>query len=76
MARDGRKGDYKEVDRQLGEPIRSLIGRGLAEGVLREDLSEDELIVLFRSLVEAAAHLISNVHVGMERAAAIASSDF
>jgi hypothetical protein len=39
-------------------------------------LSEDELIVLFGSPVQAAAHLVSEVHAGSERAAAIASAAF
>ncbi len=70
------KGDYTAVDRQIGDPIRTLIRRGLDEGLLRDDLSEDELIVLFGSLVQAAAHFVSENHMGIERAAAIASSAF
>lgn len=70
------KGDYIAVDRQLGGPIRTLMRRGLDQGLLRDDLSEDELIVLFGSLVQAAAHFVSEHHVGIERAAAIASSAF
>ncbi len=70
------RGDYKAVDSLLGGPVRTLVRRGLDEGLLRDDLSEDELIVLFGSLVQAAAHFVSEDRMGIERAAAIASSAF
>jgi TetR/AcrR family transcriptional repressor of mexCD-oprJ operon len=68
--------DKGKAEPRLGDPIRSLLRRGLAEGSVREDLSEDEMTVVLSALVQAASHLVSQGQAGLERAATIASSVF
>jgi TetR/AcrR family transcriptional regulator, mexCD-oprJ operon repressor len=65
----------RKPDPRLGDPIQALLSRGIAEGLLRDDLTEDELTAVLGALIQAAAHLASQGH-GVERAATIASSVF
>ena len=69
------------VDKRKGEalldgPIRALLRRGRAEGAVREDLSETEMLSVLQGLVQAASRLVSRGEAGVERAATIASSVF
>ena len=63
-------------DEQLRAPIRSLLRRGLDDGTLRHDLSVEELIYLFGSLLKAAARLAAQDLAGVEKAAALVTSVF
>lgn len=68
--------DKGKAEPRLGGPIRTLLRKGIAEGAVREDLSEDEMAIVLGSLVQAASHLVSQGQAGIERAATIASSVF
>lgn len=59
-----------DLDRRLGDPIRALLERGAAEGVLREDLPVETLFALFTGLLAQAVRLTAGDGLGPERAAA------
>lgn len=68
--------EHGPVDVRLGNPLRSLFRRGIADGTLRRDWSEEEMGRLFAGLLLAAAKMTADDHVGVERAAAMVSSLF
>jgi AcrR family transcriptional regulator len=65
-----------ELEERLAAPLRTLFRRGVADGALRGDLSEEELGRLFGGLLQAAVQMTAQGAVGAERAAAMVSSVF
>jgi TetR/AcrR family transcriptional regulator, mexCD-oprJ operon repressor len=68
--------DKGKAEPRLGGPIRALLRKGITEGTVRQDLSEDEMVIILGALVQAASYLVSQGQAGTERAATIASSVF
>jgi TetR/AcrR family transcriptional repressor of mexCD-oprJ operon len=69
--------DYAgDAEQQIGTMIKSLLRRGIDDGTLRRDLTVDELAVTLGSLLQAAAHMTAGHQVGVEKAAALATSVF
>ena len=71
LARVGDKTDEQEaeINRLLGRPIRDLLERGAAEGVLRDDVAPGVLFALFTGLLQQALHLVAAGELGAEPAA-------
>ena len=65
-----------EVEERVGTPIRTLLRRGMADGTLRADWSEEEQSQIFGGLLHAAGRLTAQGGVGVERAAAMVSGVF
>jgi len=65
-----------DVEERVGTPLRLLFRRGMADGTLRDDWSEEELSQVFGGLLHAAGHLTAQGGVGVERAAAMVSGVF
>ncbi|MCD0446606.1 TetR/AcrR family transcriptional regulator [Glycomyces sp. A-F 0318] len=59
-----------DLHRRLGDPVRALLERGVAEGVLRDDLPVETLFALFTGLLTQAVRLAARDGLGPERAAA------
>jgi AcrR family transcriptional regulator len=62
--------DHEEIDRLLGDPIRAVFSRGVAEGVLRADIPPNRLARFFGGLLGAAVHLTAEDDLGVEDACA------
>lgn len=69
--------DRNKVDpRQLIEPVHALLRRGVAEGVLRDDLTTETLWGMLEGLLDAASERVTEDHTGIEQASADAVSVF
>jgi AcrR family transcriptional regulator len=68
--------DPTEVDREIGEPLRALFRRGVAEGVLCADLTTEELVAAFVALLEAAITMSTTGGSGAERASTVVTRIF
>jgi TetR/AcrR family transcriptional regulator, mexCD-oprJ operon repressor len=66
----------EETDRQVGEPIRALLRRGITDGTLRQDLSPEVLAALLRGLVEQSVFLVMHKELGVEQASDAVASVF
>src|SRR5216683_1251575 len=64
------------VEQQIKTRLQTLLRRGIDDGTFRGDLSADELLFLFGSLLEAAARLAAEHQAGVEKAAALVTSVF
>jgi TetR/AcrR family transcriptional repressor of mexCD-oprJ operon len=62
--------DEAEADRQLAEPVRELLRRGVADGTIRQDLPTEVLFELFSALLERSLLLVMRRELGPEQAAA------
>ena len=62
--------------KRLEAPMRAVTERGIAAGVLRQDLSTDVLLELFGATIMGAIKLKQHLQVGIEEASAAASSLF
>jgi len=60
--------DQAELDEKLGEPVRELLRRGIADGTLRADIPVPVLFDLFTGLLERALHLVVREELGVEQA--------
>ncbi|HVA05016.1 MAG TPA: TetR/AcrR family transcriptional regulator [Acidimicrobiales bacterium] len=76
LAHEAKHVEPDEVEERLAAPLQALFRRGIADGTLRGDLSEEELGRLFGGLLQAAVQMTAQGAVGPERAAAMASSVF
>jgi TetR/AcrR family transcriptional repressor of mexCD-oprJ operon len=65
--------DKEDVDRRIGEPIRSVIRRGMEDGTLRSDLPLEVLSNLFGGLIIGAFRTLPYLENGVERASAVAT---
>jgi TetR/AcrR family transcriptional repressor of mexCD-oprJ operon len=73
---DPRHIDREEIDRRIGEPIRSTLRRGVADETLRSDLSVDLLGRFLGGLVQSALRSTRPVDGGVEQVSAALSSFF
>jgi TetR/AcrR family transcriptional regulator, mexCD-oprJ operon repressor len=65
--------DKDDVDRRIGEPIRSVIQRGMTDGTLRSDVPLEVLSNLFGGMIFGASRTLPYLENGVERASAIAT---
>jgi TetR/AcrR family transcriptional regulator, mexCD-oprJ operon repressor len=69
--------DRNKVDpRQLFEPVHALLRRGVAEGILRNDLTTETLWSMLAGLLDVAGERVTEDHIGIEQASADAVSVF
>lgn len=69
--------ERNDVDlRQLIEPVHALLRRGMAEGILRDDLTAETLWSMLVGLLDVASERVTGDHVGVEQASADAVSIF
>jgi TetR/AcrR family transcriptional repressor of mexCD-oprJ operon len=73
---EGASIDPKEVELRIGTVMQAVFRRGVAEGVLRQDLSPETLLHLFGGLLKAAVRMTTVEGFGVERAAAAITSVF
>jgi TetR/AcrR family transcriptional repressor of mexCD-oprJ operon len=73
---DPRHLDSDELDRRIGDPIRSVFRRGATDGTLRTDLSIELLSVFLGGVAQAALKSRAPLDGGVEQASAAASSFF
>ncbi|HZQ65043.1 MAG TPA: TetR family transcriptional regulator [Gaiellaceae bacterium] len=76
LAAEQIKPDKRESERLLAQPIRAVFARGIEEGVLREDISLDALLAFFGGAVGVAIKLTGTRQLGLEDAAATATTLF
>jgi AcrR family transcriptional regulator len=70
------KFDPAEAERLLGAPMRAVFERGIASGLLRQDLSVDVLLQLFGGALMAAVKLTQRGQLGLEEASAATAAVF
>jgi len=76
LARERVRPPADEVERRLRQPLRAVFERGVAERVLRDDLSPAAQQQLFASLVGGAIQAGLGRELGIEQAAAALTSFF
>jgi AcrR family transcriptional regulator len=64
------------LEERIGDPVRSLLKRGIDDGTFRPDFSADELGYALGGLLHNAARMAAEDRSGTERAAAFASAIF
>jgi AcrR family transcriptional regulator len=64
------------VEERIGVPLRALFRRGMADGTLRAEWTEDELAHVFGGLLHAAGQMTAAGTMGTERAAALVTTVF
>jgi AcrR family transcriptional regulator len=67
---EGIKPDPAQAERAVGEPLRAVIDRGVAEGILRDDLPAEVLQKLFGGLLASAVKIVGERRLGLEETAA------
>jgi TetR/AcrR family transcriptional regulator, mexCD-oprJ operon repressor len=68
--------DTADLDRRIGEPIRAVFHRGVADGTLRDDLSIELLTRMWGGMIEAVLRSSDHIDRGLERASSAMSSFF
>ena len=68
--------DPKETERVLATPIRAVFARGIEDGALRDDVPPEAMLELFGGLLATVFRLVAHGRLGLEDAAAMASSVF
>jgi AcrR family transcriptional regulator len=68
--------DMADLDRRIGEPIRRVFLRGMADGTLRDDLSIGLLTGFWGGMLESVLRSTNRLDGGLERASAAVSSFF
>jgi AcrR family transcriptional regulator len=68
--------DTAELDRRIGEQIRVIFRKGIADGTLRSDLPVELLTRMWGGLLEAVLRTSGNLEGGVERASSAVSSLF
>jgi len=68
--------DPAEAERAVGDPLRAVLGRGIEEGILRDDIAPEVLQRLFGSLLAAAVKLVGERQLGLEETAAATTAFF
>jgi AcrR family transcriptional regulator len=74
LAEEAEHVEQAQVEDRIGRPLRSLFRRGIADGTLRGDWSDEEMSHFFGGLLHAAAKMTAESRVGVERAATMVSS--
>jgi TetR/AcrR family transcriptional repressor of mexCD-oprJ operon len=73
---DIRHVDPEELESRIGEPVRSVMRRGVADGTLRRDLPIELLVGLWSGLLGAAIRSLTPLKLGVEPASAAVTSVF
>jgi AcrR family transcriptional regulator len=68
--------DEAEAERLVGAPMRAVFERGIASGLIRQDLPADVLLELFAGTLMAAIRLTQRHELGAEEASAAAAAVF
>jgi AcrR family transcriptional regulator len=68
--------DEAEAERLVGAPMRAVFERGIASGLMRQDLPADVLLELFAGTLMAAIKLTQRQQLGAEEASAAAAAVF
>jgi TetR/AcrR family transcriptional repressor of mexCD-oprJ operon len=68
--------DEAELERRIGEPLRGVLRRGIADGALRDDLPVDLLARMFGGLLKSVLRSPDQLKAGLEQASAAISSVF
>jgi len=68
--------DEADAERLIGAPMRAVFQRGIASGLLRQDLPADVLLELFAGMIMAAIKLTQRHQLGPEEASAAAAAVF
>lgn len=68
--------DRAEAQRLLGGPMQSVFERGVADGVLRQDIPLDVLLEAFGGALMAAVKLVQQGGLGLEEASAAIAAVF
>jgi AcrR family transcriptional regulator len=68
--------DEAEAERLVGGPMRAVFERGIASGVIRQDLTAQVLLELFAGALMAAIKLTQRHQLGAEEASAAAAAVF
>jgi AcrR family transcriptional regulator len=68
--------DEADAERLVVAPMRAVFERGIASGVIRQDLPADVLRTLFSGTIMAASKLIQRHQLGAEEASAAAAAVF
>ncbi|HEY4455618.1 MAG TPA: helix-turn-helix domain-containing protein [Pseudonocardiaceae bacterium] len=68
--------DTAEFDRQLSQPVETLLARGIEDGTLRADLTVAVLVQMYTGLTERAFTMVWRREVGLEQAAALVTTMF
>jgi hypothetical protein len=68
--------DEAEAERLVGAPMRAVFERGIASGLIRQDLPADVLRTLFSGTIMAASKLTQRHQLGAEEASAAAAAVF
>jgi AcrR family transcriptional regulator len=76
LVREQVKADPGEIERLVAAPMRAVFARGLASGLIRQDLPAEVLLELFGGALVAALKLIERGQLGLEEASAAAASVF
>jgi AcrR family transcriptional regulator len=76
LASDQCPPDEAEAERLVVAPMRAVFERGIASGVLRQDLPADVLRTLFQGTILAAIKLTQRHQLGAEEASAAAAAVF
>ena len=76
LIREQLKVDPGEAQRLVGAPMRAVFARGIDEGVLRQDLSAEVLVMYFGHALLAAGKINEHGHLGLEETSALTASMF
>ena len=68
--------DEADAERLVGAPMRAVFERGIASGLIRQDLPADVLLELFSGTLLAAIKLTQGHQLGAEEASAAAAAVF
>ncbi|HWE13387.1 MAG TPA: hypothetical protein VG365_07750, partial [Solirubrobacteraceae bacterium] len=68
--------DEADAERLVGAPMRAVFERGIASGLIRQDLPADVLLELFSGTLMAAIKLTQRHQLGAEEASAAAADVF
>jgi AcrR family transcriptional regulator len=68
--------DTDEVQRRVGDPLRTVLRRGMEDGTIRQDLPVEVLAQLWGGLLVSTIRSMRQFDIGVERASASMSSVF
>jgi AcrR family transcriptional regulator len=68
--------DKRRAERLIAAPIRALFARGLADGSLRQDITQAQHLELFKHMLLAANRMVSDAELRPDQATALVTSVF
>ncbi|MGH2850871.1 MAG: TetR/AcrR family transcriptional regulator [Solirubrobacteraceae bacterium] len=76
LIRDQVQAEPLEAHRLIGAPMDAVFTRGIDEGVLRQDIPAEVLVVYFGHALLAATKINEHGHLGLEETSALTASMF